>query len=50
MKKLTRGFIHANDAASEGCKNGIIKSTDTDVIVNGVTLFNDLNVEPLDCL
>ena len=43
----TRLFIHAKDAASEGCKNVIIKSTDTDVVVIGVTLFNDLNVENL---
>ena len=43
-------LIHAKDAASERRKNVIIKSTDTDVIVIGVTLFNDLNVEPLDCL
>ena len=43
----TRLFIHAKDAASEGCKNVIIKSTDTDVVVIGVTLFNELNVENL---
>ena len=43
----TRLFIHAKDAASEGCKNVIIKSTDTDVVVIGATLFNDLNVENL---
>ena len=43
----TRLFIHAKDAASEGCKNVILKSTDTDVVVIGVTLFNDLNVENL---
>ena len=42
-----RLFIHARDVASEGCKNVIIKSTDTDVVVIGVTLFNDLNVEYL---
>ena len=41
----TRLFIHAKDAASEGCKNVIIKSTDTGVVVIGLTLFNDLNVE-----
>ena len=41
----TRLFIHAKDAASEGCKNVIVKSTDTDVVLIGVTLFNDLNVE-----
>ena len=40
-------FIYAKDATSEGCKNVIIKSTDTDVVVIGVTLFNDLNVENL---
>ena len=42
-----RLFIYAKDATSEGCKNVIIKSTDTDVVVIGVTLFNDLNVENL---
>ena len=41
----TRLFIHAKDAASEGCKNVIIKSTDTDVVV--IDFFNDLNVESL---
>ena len=43
----TRLFIHAKDAASEGCKNVIIKSTDTDLVVIGVTFFNDLNVDNL---
>ena len=41
----TRLFIHTKDAASEGCKNVIIKSTDTDVVV--IDFFNDLNVESL---
>ena len=41
----TRLFIHAKDAASKGCKNVIIKSTDTDVVV--IDFFNDLNVESL---
>ena len=41
----TRLFIHAKDAVSEGCKNVIIKSTDTDVVV--IDFFNDLNVESL---
>ena len=36
-----RLFIHAKYTASEGRKNVIIKSTDTDVVVIRVNFFND---------
>ena len=39
--------MHAKVATSEGYKNIIIKSTDTYLVVIGVTLFNDLNLKNL---
>lgn len=43
----TRMFLHVKDAAMEGSQEIMIVSTDTDVVVIGVALYQELDVEKL---
>lgn len=43
----TRLFVHAEHAALNGCKDIIISSTDTDVVVIAVSCYGDMGVERL---
>jgi hypothetical protein len=43
----TRMFLHAKHAAIGGSKSINIVSSDTDVVVIGVAVFDDLNVDHL---
>ena len=40
-------FLHAKHAAISGCKSVNIVSSDTDVVVIGVSVFDDLGLEQL---
>ena len=43
----TRMFLHAKDAAINGSKSIMLISSDTDVVVIGVAVFSELNIDTL---